>query len=98
MRGPALDLRPSGSRCREGAGAAPADRAHLVSTITIGSQIEPPVGGHRKNSHDVVSVIRFGCSPGWPAVDGRGLVTGHLVDTSPQEQKFLGRKTVEGGV
>ena len=65
-----------GSTLLHGEGEA---RAHAVSTVTIGSQIEPSVCGARKNSHDVVPVIRFGGSPGWFAADGRGVAMGHLV-------------------
>ncbi|PZS12973.1 MAG: hypothetical protein DLM60_21470 [Pseudonocardiales bacterium] len=33
-----------------------ADRAHPVSTITIRSRIEPPLGGAPKNSRDLAPV------------------------------------------
>lgn len=44
-------------------GAQPTGRAHPVSTITISSQIEPPVRRAPKDSHDVVPVIRSDGSP-----------------------------------
>jgi hypothetical protein len=62
-----------GSGLLNGGGEA---RARLVSTVTIESQIEPPVGGDRMDRHDVVPVIRLGGRPGWPVVDGRGVGDG----------------------
>jgi hypothetical protein len=52
--------------------------AQAVSTVTIGSQIEPSVCGARKTGCDVVPAIRFGGSPSWFAADGRGVGDGAL--------------------
>ncbi len=66
-------------------------RAHAVSTVTIGSQLEPSACGARKNSHDVVPVIRFGGSAVGLLSMATGLVTEHLADglISPTALPFL---------
>jgi hypothetical protein len=66
----------AGSRLLNGGGEA---RAHLVSTITIGSQIEPPVGGDRMDRHDVVPVIVSVAGVVGLLSMAAGLATGHLV-------------------
>ncbi len=62
-----------------------------MNTVTIGVQIEPSVGGARKDSHDVIVIIRFGGRPRWPAVEAAGLAMGHLVGglTAPVASPFL---------